>query len=201
MLARAARSAGAIAIAPAVARLAGGCEASGSVGTAHADEPAATATPGAAAAAPAPSATEAPQAAGSAAAAVSPEIEHLLATSEFVYISSTRKDGTLSRKAEIWFTWHDGSVWVGTRPDSWRAKRILERAGEGTRLGSPLDEALAALAARRPRYFPGVETPRAAWGTVAAAAHEPREFHSPEDLARTEDALLAAEAKVAARGP
>ena len=145
MLARAARSAGAIAIAPAVARLAGGCEASGSVGTAHADEPAATATPGAAAAARAPSATEAPQAAGSAAAAVSPEIEHLLATSEFVYISSTRKDGTLSRKAEIWFTWHDGSVWVGTRPDSWRAKRIRWKRPMATIwVGSPAGPSIRA---------------------------------------------------------
>jgi hypothetical protein len=80
---------------------------------------------------------------------------------------------------------------------SWRAKKILERAGEGTRLGSPLDEALAALAERRPRYFPGVEAPRAAWGTVEAAAHEPRHFRSAEDLARSEDALLLAEAKLA----
>jgi hypothetical protein len=84
---------------------------------------------------------------------------------------------------------------------SWRARSILQRAGEGTRLGSPLDEALAALAGRRPRYFPGVETPRAAWGTVEAAAHEPRDFRSSEDLARTEDALLAAEAQVGARSP
>ena len=81
----------------------------------------------------------------------------------------------------------------------WRARKIRERAGEETRLGSPLDEALAALAARRPRYFPGVEAPRAAWGTVEAAAFEPREFRSSEDLARTDDALLAAEAKLAAR--
>ncbi len=83
---------------------------------------------------------------------------------------------------------------------SWRARRILDRLGEGARLGSPLDEALAALAARRPRYFPGVEAPRAAWGTIEAAAHEPREFRSSEDLARAADALLAAEAKLAARG-
>jgi hypothetical protein len=82
---------------------------------------------------------------------------------------------------------------------SWRAQKLLERAGEA-RLGSPLDEALAALAARRPRYFPGVETPRAAWGTVEAAAHEPRHFRSAEDLARADEALLAAEAKIAARG-
>jgi hypothetical protein len=80
---------------------------------------------------------------------------------------------------------------------SWRAARLLERAGEGVRLGSPLDEALAALAARRPRYFPGLETPRAAWGTVEAAAHEPRHFRSAEDLARADEALLLAEARLA----
>jgi len=41
-----------------------------------------------------------------------------------VYISSTRKDGTLSQPAEIWFIVHDGAVYVGTRPTSWRVKRI-----------------------------------------------------------------------------
>ncbi len=84
---------------------------------------------------------------------------------------------------------------------SWRARKILDRLGEDARLGSPLDEALAALAARRPRYFPGVETPRSAWGTAEAAAHEPREFRSSEDLAHADDALLAAEARLAARSP
>jgi hypothetical protein len=83
---------------------------------------------------------------------------------------------------------------------SWRAERILERAGEGARLGSPLDEALAALASRRPRYFPGLETPRSAWGTVEAAAHQPRHFRSAEDLARTDEALLLAEARLARGG-
>jgi uncharacterized protein DUF6178 len=82
---------------------------------------------------------------------------------------------------------------------AWRAERIRERAGPDARLGSPLDEALAALASRRPRYYPGIETPRAEWGTVAAAAHEPRHFRSSQDLERMEDALLAAEAKIAAR--
>lgn len=83
---------------------------------------------------------------------------------------------------------------------SWRAQRVLAAAGAETRFGSPVDEALAALASRRPRYFPGLEAPRAEWGTVAAAARETRHFRSPEDLARTEDALLLAEAKLAARG-
>lgn len=60
----------------------------------------------------------------SAGAALSPDLAKLLETSDFVYISSTRKDGTLSRPAEIWFMYRDGAVWIGTRPDSWRVKRI-----------------------------------------------------------------------------
>jgi hypothetical protein len=51
-------------------------------------------------------------------------IEEGLKTSTFVYISSTRKDGSLSKAAEIWFMYHDGGVYVGTSPKSWRAKRI-----------------------------------------------------------------------------
>lgn len=58
------------------------------------------------------------------AAAISAETEELLKKSEYVYISSTRKDGTLGKPAEIWFHYHDGAVWVGTRPESWRVKRI-----------------------------------------------------------------------------
>ena len=30
----------------------------------------------------------------------------------------------LAAPAEIWFLWHDGAVYVGTRPTSWRVKRI-----------------------------------------------------------------------------
>ncbi len=52
------------------------------------------------------------------------DVQQQLATSKFVYISSTRKDGTLSTPAEIWFFWHDGAVYVGTRPTSWRVRRI-----------------------------------------------------------------------------
>lgn len=57
-------------------------------------------------------------------AALSPEIVRALESSPYVYISSTRKDGTLGAPAEIWFLWHDGAVYVGTRPTSWRVKRI-----------------------------------------------------------------------------
>jgi hypothetical protein len=56
--------------------------------------------------------------------ALSPEIEDGLKTSKFVYISSTRKDGTLSKPAEIWFMYWNGSVYVGSSPKSWRARRI-----------------------------------------------------------------------------
>ena len=47
-----------------------------------------------------------------------------LATAKYVYISSTRKDGALSKPAEIWFLFHDGAVYVGTPPTTWRARRI-----------------------------------------------------------------------------
>lgn len=57
-------------------------------------------------------------------AAPSAEIAKQLGEREYVYISSTRKDGTLSQPAEIWFLYHDGAVYVGTRPTSWRVKRI-----------------------------------------------------------------------------
>lgn len=85
---------------------------------------------GSAAPSPAPAATAprpadgAPGGVASPAPLVSAEQERLLRESPYVYISSTRKDNTPSRKAEIWFFWRDGSIWVGTRPDSWRAKRI-----------------------------------------------------------------------------
>jgi hypothetical protein len=58
------------------------------------------------------------------ATALPAEVEKLLADSEYVYISSTRKDGSLGKPAEIWFLYHDGAVYVGTSPKSWRVKRI-----------------------------------------------------------------------------
>lgn len=70
----------------------------------------------------------APAAAGGDKASGLSAIQHeLLSNSRYVYISSTRKDGSFGKPAEIWFLFHDDAVWVGTRPDSWRAKRI--RAG------------------------------------------------------------------------
>ena len=52
------------------------------------------------------------------------EVKTALETSKYVYISSTRKDGSLGKPAEIWFLYHKGAVYVGTPPTSWRAKRI-----------------------------------------------------------------------------
>jgi hypothetical protein len=63
-------------------------------------------------------------AAGNGAAALSDSLQHDLATSKYVYIASTRKGGQLGKPAEIWFLYHDGAVYVGTPPTSWRAKRI-----------------------------------------------------------------------------
>lgn len=60
-------------------------------------------------------------------AALPPEVERALRDSEYVYMQSERKSGELGKPAEIWFMFDDGKVYVGTRPSSWRVKRI--RAG------------------------------------------------------------------------
>ena len=57
-------------------------------------------------------------------AELSPEIKAALTDSKYVYIASTRKSGSLSKPAEIWFLYHNGAVYVGTPPTSWRARRI-----------------------------------------------------------------------------
>jgi hypothetical protein len=51
-------------------------------------------------------------------------LQDALASSTYVYISSTRKDGTLSTPAEIWFLWYKGSVYVASAPTAWRVRRI-----------------------------------------------------------------------------
>jgi hypothetical protein len=57
-------------------------------------------------------------------AVLSAEIKAALANSTYVYIASTRKNGSLGKPAEIWFLYRDGAVYVGTPPTSWRARRI-----------------------------------------------------------------------------
>jgi hypothetical protein len=60
----------------------------------------------------------------SAAGALTPEMQKQLAESKYVYIQSERKNGSFGQPAEIWFLVHDGSVYVGSKKTSWRAKRI-----------------------------------------------------------------------------
>ena len=50
-----------------------------------------------------------------------------LASATYVYIATQRKDGSFGKPAEIWFMWHDGAVWVGTPPTTWRVKRIKHK--------------------------------------------------------------------------
>jgi hypothetical protein len=59
-----------------------------------------------------------------AAGTLSPEQLKQLDAAKFVYIQSTRKGGVLGKPAEIWFAVMDGALWVGSSPESWRAKRI-----------------------------------------------------------------------------
>ncbi len=75
----------------------------------------------------------------------------------------------------------------------WRAERIFREGGAGSweapLLDPPLGEAMAALASRRPRYFPGLGAPRDEWATPAAGAFAPRHFLSSEEIERTAAAL------------
>ena len=48
-----------------------------------------------------------------------------LGTSQLVYITPIKTNGDESRcKAEIWFSHHDGEVFVVTPPETWRAKAV-----------------------------------------------------------------------------
>jgi hypothetical protein len=60
----------------------------------------------------------------SAAAALSPDVDRALRESKYVYIQSERKGGELGKAAEIWFFYDQGRTYVGTRPTSWRVRRI-----------------------------------------------------------------------------
>ncbi|HEV8712161.1 MAG TPA: hypothetical protein VGX03_04950 [Candidatus Binatia bacterium] len=63
-------------------------------------------------------------------APLSPELQKALDSSKYVYIQSTRKDGKLSKPAEIWFMPYNDAVWVATPPSTHRVKRI--KAGQTT---------------------------------------------------------------------
>lgn len=58
------------------------------------------------------------------AAALAPDVERALKDAKYVYVQSERKSGELGKPAEIWFFADGGAVYVGTRPTSWRVKRI-----------------------------------------------------------------------------
>jgi len=74
-----------------------------------------------------------------------------------------------------------------------RAEGIIRAGFAGTQeaplLDAPLAEALFALPARRPRYFPGLEARREDWATPTAAAFVPRPFLATSELDRTGAAL------------
>ena|SRR2546428_3124347 len=59
-----------------------------------------------------------------AAAALSPELDRALREGKYVYIQSERKSHQLGKPAEIWFFYDGAAVYVGTRPTSWRVRRI-----------------------------------------------------------------------------
>ena len=63
------------------------------------------------------------------AVALTSEVQGALDSSKYVYIASSRKDGSLGRPAEIWFMHHQGAVWVASPKTTWRVKRI--QAGRG----------------------------------------------------------------------
>jgi len=79
----------------------------------------------------------------------------------------------------------------------WRARRLWQEGGAGTReaplLDAPLAEAALAVDRRRPHYFPGLETQRDEWGSVASGVAAARAFRSLEEVHRTGAALADAE--------
>lgn len=71
-----------------------------------------------------------------------------------------------------------------------RADRLLrEWGGPAPVLDPPLGEAIAAARLRRPRYFPGIQVPRAEWGAPAAGAFGARPFRSTDEVRQTAAAL------------
>src|SRR5262245_18970819 len=61
-------------------------------------------------------------------ASLSADQQKALDSAKYVYIQSTRKDGKLSKPAEIWFFPYKGAVWVCSPTTTHRVKRI--KAGQ-----------------------------------------------------------------------
>src|SRR5260370_20520884 len=54
-----------------------------------------------------------------------------LSKASVIYIATVRKDGNQGKAAPVWFTFTpDGLIYIQTRPDRWKAKRV--------RRGSPM---------------------------------------------------------------
>lgn len=51
-------------------------------------------------------------------------IEQALAKSKQLIVASTRKDGTLSEPAEVWFLYHHGKILLSSQTNAWRVRRI-----------------------------------------------------------------------------
>ena len=69
---------------------------------------------------------------------LTPDLAKALSEARYVYIQSERKGGEFSKPAEIWFFVDGGVVYVGTRPTSWRVKRIKAgRPRAHIAIGSP----------------------------------------------------------------
>lgn len=60
--------------------------------------------------------------------ALSSDQQKALDSAKYIYIQSSRKDGKLSKPAEIWFFSHKGAVWVCSPTTTHRVKRI--KAGQ-----------------------------------------------------------------------
>jgi hypothetical protein len=70
--------------------------------------------------------------------AFSPALTKALDDATYVYVQSERKSGEWSKPAEIWFFRDGDALCVGTRPTSWRVKRIKAgRAKARIAVGSP----------------------------------------------------------------
>jgi len=57
-------------------------------------------------------------------ASFSPEQQNALDSSKYIYVQSTRKDGSPSKAAEIWFMYYKDAVWVASPVTTHRVKRI-----------------------------------------------------------------------------
>jgi hypothetical protein len=77
-------------------------------------------------------------------------VREQLDTATYVYVQSERKSGELGAPAEIWFHVEGDAVWVGTRPASWRVRRIQAgrtraRVAVGSRSGPAFDATAAVV--------------------------------------------------------